>query len=59
MRKTRGGTGLRIKIKFDMTKIHPRGNVGIGEAKFRAESVLEIKSLGLFTYTWLENHETK
>lgn len=53
MRKTRGGTGLRIKIKFDMTKIHPRGNVGIGEAKFRAESVLEIKSLGLFTYTWL------
>ena len=53
MRKIRGGTGLRIKIKSDMTKIHPRGNVWIGEAEFRAESVLEIKLLGLLTYTWL------
>lgn len=44
---------MRIKIKFDMTKIHPRGNVGIGEAKFRAEFVLEIKLLELLTYTWL------
>ena len=33
-------------------KIHPRGNVGIGE-KFRGESVLEIKWLRLLTYTWL------
>lgn len=51
MDKTTGEAGLRIKIKCDMPNIYPSGNMEKG-IKFRGKFVLQVKLLGLVTYTW-------